>query len=291
VPFSSIQAEDIPVIPSFTAVNLIPSPNRTFKQTSWRGRVYLVITSLLLALCSSAWPQDVLTYHNDVRRTGQNLQETKLTQKKVKSSTFGKLFTMSVDSKVDGEPLYVSGLKISGKKRNVLYTATENDSVYAFDADTGSELWQVSLLKKGETPSDTHGCSQISPQIGITSTPVIDRQSGPHGTIYLIAMSMNSKGQYFQRLHALDLATGAEQFGGPTAIRAKYPGHGDNSHGGFVYFDPGQYAERQALLLLNGVIYTGWTSHCDFRPYTGWVIGYSETTLNQNECSQSHSEW
>jgi hypothetical protein len=109
---------------------------------------------------------------------------------------------------------------------------------------------------------------------------VIDRSSGPHGTIYVVAMSKNSS-QYFQRIHALDITTGQEEFGGPVAVQAKYPGTGDNSHDGYVIFDPGQYAERQGLLLLNGVIYTGWTSHCDNRPYTGWLIGYSESTLAQ----------
>jgi hypothetical protein len=109
---------------------------------------------------------------------------------------------------------------------------------------------------------------------------VIDRSSGAHGTIYVVAMSKNSS-SYYQRLHALDITTGQEEFGGPVTIQAKYPGTGDNSQDGYVIFDPSQYAERQGLLLLNHVVYTGWTSHCDVRPYTGWVIGYSESTLAQ----------
>jgi hypothetical protein len=137
------------------------------------------------------------------------------------------------------------------------------------------------LLGSGEVPSDDHGCSQISPQIGITSTPVIDRSSGPDGTIYAVAMSKNSSSTYFQRIHALDITTGAEEFGGPVAVAAQYPGTGANSQNGFVVFDPSQYAERAGLLLLNGVVYTGWTSHCDAGPYTGWLIGYSESTLAQ----------
>jgi hypothetical protein len=136
----------------------------------------------------------------------------------------------------------------------------------------------VSVLGHGESPLDDHGCSQISPQIGITSTPVIDRASGPRGTIYALATSKNSS-KYFQRIHALDITTGQEEFGGPVAVKAKYPGKGDNSHDGHVIFDPEQYAERQGLLLLNHVIYTGWTSHCYSRPYTGWLIGYSESML------------
>ena len=240
---------------------------------------WLICFSVCTALMSPA--TDVVTYHNDIARTGQNLHETILTTGNVKSSRFGKLFTFPVDGVIDAEPLYLSAVSIPGKgTHNVIYTVTENDSVYAFDADSGIPLWKVSMLKSGESPSDDHACGQISPQIGITSTPVIDRASGPHGTIYVVAMSKNSA-HYFQRIHALDITTGREQFGGPVAVKAKYPGTGDNSRNGYVIFDPGQYAERQGLLLLNHVIYTGWTSHCDFRPYTGWLIGYSESTLAQ----------
>jgi outer membrane protein assembly factor BamB len=238
----------------------------------------LICFCLCMVLVSSA--TDVVTYHNNIARTGQNLQETILTTSSVNSSSFGKLFSSSVDGIIDAEPLYLSSVSIPGKgMHNVIYAVTENDSVYAFDADAGTLLWQVSALKSGESPSDDHGCSQISPQIGITSTPVIDRARGPHGTIFVVAMSKNSSSTYFQRIHALDITNGAEEFGGPVTIQAKYPGTGDNSHDGYVVFDPGQYAERQGLLLLNHVIYTAWTSHCDARPYTGWLIGYSESTL------------
>ena len=223
----------------------------------------------------------VVTYHNDNNRTGANRAETILTQSNVNSTTFGKLFTLTVDSTVDAQPLYASALTVNGQIHNVLYVVTEHDSVYAFDADTGASLWQVSLLQAGEAPSDTHGCGQITPTIGITSTPVIDRTSGAHGTIYVVAMSKTSSGTYFQRIHALDVTNGQEQFGGPVAVTAQYPGTGDNSQGGFVIFDPGQYAERTGLLLINHTIYTAWTSHCDIRPYTGWVIGYDATTLAQ----------
>jgi outer membrane protein assembly factor BamB len=253
-------------------------PNRTDRWGS-PGLFWLICFSLCTGLASSA--TDVVTYHNDIARTGQNLQETILTTGNVHSSSFGKLFTFPVDGIIDAEPLYLSAVSIPGKGRhNVVYTVTENDTVYAFDADTGSPLWQVSVLGSDESPSDDHGCSQISPQIGITSTPVIDRTSGPHGTIYVVAMSKNSS-NYFQRIHALDMTTGGEEFGGPVAVKARYPGTGDNSHHGYVIFDPAQYAERQGLLLLNHVIYTAWTSHCDNRPYTGWLIGYSENTLAQ----------
>lgn len=223
---------------------------------------------------------DVTTYHNDIERTGQNMQETILNLSNVKSSEFGKLFTMPVDGVIDAEPLYLSGVTVSGATHNVVYAVTENDSVYAFDADTGAQLWHVSVLGAGESPSGDHGCGQISPQIGITATPVVDRSSGPNGTIYVVAMSKKSS-TYFQRIHALDVTTGAEEFGGPVTVQAKYPGTGDNSQGGFVVFNPGQYAERSGLLLVNHVVYLGWTSHCDDRPYTGWLMGYSESTLAQ----------
>jgi len=241
---------------------------------------FLLYMALIATMACVASATDVVTYHNDMARTGQNLKETILTQGNVNSATFGKLMTLPVDGVIDAEPLYLSAVSVGGVPHNILFAVTENDSVYAFDADSGTVLWKVSALGAGEVPSDTHNCGQITPEIGITATPVIDRSSGPHGTIYVAAMSKNGS-TYFQRIHALDITTGAEEFGGPVAVQAKYPGKGDNSHGGFVVFDPHQYAERQGLILLNHVIYTAWTSHCDQRPYTGWVIGYSERTLAQ----------
>ena len=224
---------------------------------------------------------DVATYHNDVARTGQHLNETALTPATVNSATFGKLGLYSVDGPVDAEPLYLSNMTIAGGTHNVLYVATENASVYAFDADTGATLWKTTTLASGETPSDTLSCFQISPTIGVTATPVIDRSRGPNGAMYVVGMSETAAGAYHQRIHALDVTTGAELFGGPTEITASYPGAGANSSNGNVIFDPKQYAERTSLLLLNGTIYTAWTSHCDVQPYTGWVIAYSANTLQQ----------
>jgi len=223
----------------------------------------------------------VLTWHNDNGRTGRNTSETKLTLANVNSATFGKLFTLSTDGLVDAEPLYVPNLTVNGGMHNVVFVVSENDTVYAFDGDNGSTLWQVTALGAGEAASDNRGCGQVTPKIGITSTPVIDLSSGQHGTIYLVAMSKDSSGNYHQRLHALDVTTGVEEFGGPVDIQAKYPGTGDNSQGGNVVFDPKQYKERSGLLLLNHTIYTAWASHCDFRPYTGWIMGYNEATLAQ----------
>jgi hypothetical protein len=226
---------------------------------------------------------DVTTYHYDVARDGLNAKETILTPGNVNSAQFGKIGFDTVDGKVDAQPLYLANVIVGGQLHNVLYVATEHDSVYAFDADNGTPLWKASILGSGETTSDDHGCSQITPEIGITSTPVIDRKQGANGTIFTIGMSKDTGGRYHQRLHALNITTGAELSGSPTEIAATYPGTGDNSVNGNVVFDPSQYAERQALLLLNGTIYTGWTSHCDFGLYTGWVIGYSESTMQQTQ--------
>src|ERR1700724_233036 len=154
---------------------------------------------------------DVVTYHYDNARTGANLSETVLTPANVNATKFGKIGFYSVDGKVDGQPVYLSQVSISGQTtRNVLYVVSEHASVYAFDADRGSTLWQVSLLGPGETPSDPHNCFQIAPEIGITSTPVIDRSRAPHGVLYTVAMSKNTTGNYFQRIHVLDITTGAD---------------------------------------------------------------------------------
>jgi outer membrane protein assembly factor BamB len=226
---------------------------------------------------------DVATYHNDNARDGLNAAETILAPDTVNSSTFGKLHLLSADGKVDGEPLYLSSVTISGAQHNVLYVVTEHDSIYAFDADTGSQLWKVSALSVGETTSDDHGCIQITPEIGITSTPVIDRHLGANGTIFIVAMTKDGAGAYHQRLHALDITTGAETAGSPTEIAASYPSTGPGSSNGNVVFDPAQYAERAGLLLLNNTLYLAWTSHCDHGPYTGWVMAYSESTLKQTQ--------
>jgi len=220
---------------------------------------------------------NVLTYHNDVARTGQNLSESTLTTANVKSASFGLVGNLSVDAGVDAEPLYASNLTLAGGVRNVVYVVTENDSVYAFDADTFAQLWHVSVLGANETASDNRGCNQVSPIIGITSTPVIDLSAGTRGEIFLVAMSLDSSGNYHQRLHALDLTTGAEISGSPTTIQATFP-----MTSGTTTFDSKQYKERAALLLLNGVIYTTWASHCDDGPYTGWIMAYNETTLQQS---------
>src|SRR6202165_282401 len=224
----------------------------------------------------------VLTYHNDNMRTGRNASETALTLNNVNSTKFGKLFVIPSDGRVDAQPLYAPNVSIPGNgTHDVLFVASEHGTVYGFDADSGSTLWHVTTLAAGETPSDDRGCGQVTPEIGVTSTPVIDLTAGPHGTIYVVAMSKDSSSNYHQRLHALDITSGMEEFAGPVDIAAKYPGTGDNSQSGYVIFDPKQYKERAGLLLVNHIVYTSWASHCDIRPYTGWIISYNGTTLAQ----------
>jgi hypothetical protein len=227
---------------------------------------------------------DVTTYHYDNLRTGQNLNETTLTPANVTQSKFGQLGAFIVDGKVDAQPLYLSNVTIPNKgTKAVLYVVTEHDSVFAFDADsvsgpTSTFLWMTSVLQPGETTSDARNCGQVVPEIGITSTPVIDRT---RNAIYVVAVSKTSAGNYVHRIHALDLTTGRELFGGPTVITATFPGTGANSSNRIVTFDPAQYLERPGLLQLGGTIYTTWGSHCDIGPYTSWVMSYSADTLQQ----------
>ncbi|HTQ50438.1 MAG TPA: hypothetical protein VMJ12_06985 [Candidatus Acidoferrales bacterium] len=250
-------------------------------------RPALALTLFLLLSVTPTVPAqatDVLTYHNDNARTGQSLNEEILSPANVNTNHFGKLWVLPADGLVDAQPLYAAGVNIPLKGlRNLVFIATENDSVYAYDADSTNLFWRVSMLGTNEAPSDNRGCSQVTPEIGITATPVIDRQLGPNGTIFVVAMSkrvINGTNVYFQRLHALDLATGTNRLPAVT-IAATYPGTGENSDGTNVIFDPAQYKERCGLLLLGGVVYTSWASHCDDQPYTGWIIGYDEHTLAQ----------
>jgi outer membrane protein assembly factor BamB len=217
---------------------------------------------------------DVTTYHNDNARTGQNLTETALSSANVRSSAFGKIALVPLDGKVDAQPLYLSGLNVPALgARDILYAATEHGTVYAIDAASLTAVWAKSMLGPGELPSEAvGGCGQVTPEIGITATPVIDRANN---VIYVVAMSRNGS-TYFQRLHALDLTTGAEMFGGPRTITAAFP-----KNGGSVTFDPRLYEERSGLTLTNGKLILAFTSHCDQGAYTGWVMAYDPFTLAQ----------
>lgn len=227
---------------------------------------------------------DVLTYHNDLARTGQNVFETTLTPANVGPSTFGRLYTRPVDGFVYAQPLYVSGLAIPGQgNHDVVYVATENDTVYAFDA-TGSPkraLWKRRLVVRHTggraVKSSEVECEDLVPKIGVTSTPVIDRASS---TLYVVAKTKEKgSGNFVQRLHALDIATGAEKLGGPVVIAATVPGTGDGSSGGMVTFDPRRQHQRASLALVNGVVYISSAAHCDIGPYHGWIIGYHASDL------------
>jgi hypothetical protein len=240
---------------------------------------------LTVGLAAAADPTpDVLTYHYDTMRSGANTNETTLTPANVNSTKFGLLGSFTVDGRVDGQPLYLANVSIPAVgTKNVLYVVTEHDSVFAFDADsingaTTASLWNTSMLQPGETPSDDRNCGQVSPEIGITSTPVIDRS---RNAIYVVAVSKTSSGAYVHRIHALNLTTGAEMFGGPTTVTATYPGAGEGSANGTDTFDPKQYNERPALLQVGATIYTTWGSHCDVGPYNSWVMSYSADTLKQ----------
>jgi len=251
------------------------------------SNIFLLLLVTATYFRCTAKAADVLTYHNDNARTGWNSNEFLLTPSNVNARSFGLKFILPVDGKVDAQPLYVSSTPVymGGTlvgTRDLVVVATEHDSVYAVDAGTGTLYWHAVLLNQGETTSDSRGCDQVVPEIGITATPVIDRTNGAagtSGTIYVVAMS-KSGSTYHQRLYALNLATG--QAVGVVEIQASYPGAGPHNDGhGHVIFDPSKYKERPGLLLLNGTIYTAWSSHCDIPDYTGWIIGYDEKTLAQ----------
>jgi hypothetical protein len=220
----------------------------------------------------------VYTRQYDNARTGQNLNEVALSPPNVNSAQFGKLCSYLTDGYSQAEPLYVANVNLGTKGvHSVVYVATMHDSVYAFDAEcrTSTPYWQRTTLGAGETtvPGSAIGSSM---EYGIVPTPVIDPGSN---TIFVLARSVDSGGVYHQRLHALDLATGAEKFGGPVEITASVPGTGDGSSGGTLSFNPLRENSRPGMLLMNGGVYMAFASISDIAPYHGWVIGYSASTL------------
>lgn len=232
----------------------------------------------------------VTTYHNDVSRSGVNAQEYALTPSNVTTATFGKLFSCAVDAAVYAQPLWVANVTISGGMHNVIFVATQHNTAYAIDADASpcTTYWKTgasgvnSLMPPGETwvtSADESGCALVIPDIGILGTPVIDPATG---TIYLVTSTKTTSGAPFhQRLHALDIATGNEKFGGPTEIQAAVSGTGAGSSGGQVRFDPMLHSQRPALLLQNGHVFISWASYCDLGPYHGWLMSYNATSLLQ----------
>lgn len=266
---------------------------------AWRSvRVLLSIALFALASLPARAQVNVLTYHNDIARTGQNTNETILTPANVNQTTFGKLFSYPIDGYAYAQPLYYANLTMgagtaqAGTTHNVFFIATENDSVYAFDADNNgganaNPLWHASLIDaahgagSGEAPmpNTTVGTTDIVPQIGITGTPVIDPTTN---TMYVVAKSVTGGNTFFQRLHALDITTGLEKFSGPVTLAAQVTNaSGNGSSGGVLKFDAMWENQRPALLLLNGIVYIGFASHGDNGPWHGWLLAYNATTLQQ----------
>lgn len=229
------------------------------------------------------------THHNDNLRTGQNLNETVLNPTNVNSATFGKLFSYSIDGISFASPLYAAGVNVPGMGyHNLVFVVTEHDSVYAFDADglTNNPVWKVSFINPAAgvttVPSpETTEPFDVPGEVGITGTPVINPTNG---TLYVVATTKEVSGattNYVMRLHALDITTGAEKFGGPMAIQASVPGTGVGSTGGRVYLDQRINNQRPALLLNSNVVYIGFSTHGDPPIYHGWVLGYNATNLQQ----------
>jgi chitobiase/beta-hexosaminidase-like protein len=251
-------------------------------------RLAAVVLVFLHAWASNA-QTNIVTQHYDNARTGANTNETILTPSNVNSNTFGLLFSNVVDGLVYAQPLYVSNVNIPGKGvRNVVYVATEHDSVYAFDADNNvganaTPLWQISLLDSahgaaaGATTIPPINADDIQPEVGITGTPVIDPTSG---TFYVVGATAES-GTYIQRLHALDITTGAEKtsFNSPVQLQASVSGNGNGSSGGILNFDAYWENQRSGLLLQNGILYIAFGAHNDVGPWHGWILAYNATTL------------
>ncbi len=279
-----------------------PSPYTyaaTFTAPGTAGSVTITATSVKDATKSASATigvtdlAGVFTYHNNAKRDGANTQEYALTTANVASGTFAKLFSCAVDGAIYAQPLWVAQLNIGGAKHNVVIVATMHESVYAFDADANpcSTLWHVSLIDNahggtaGETsvPSGVagapigNGYGDIQPEIGITSTPVIDPATN---TVYVLSKSWVSSGPtFFQRLHALDLTSGNEKFTGPHLITGSVAGTAPDAVAGLVNFDPQNQAQRPGLALSNGVVYVCWASHEDHDQYHGWIMGFSASTL------------
>jgi hypothetical protein len=247
----------------------------------------------------------VFTYHNDPARDGVNPQEYALTKATVTTNTFGKVFSCQVDGAVYAEPLWVSALNIGGSMHNVVYVATQHDSLYALDADTNpcQQLWHVNLIDAahGGTANESSVCANdvgqgfgdIQPEVGVTGTPVIDPATN---TLYVVSKSENGgcntgiASTFHQRLHAIDLVSGSEKFSAPVSISASVAGTGDGSSGGILSFNPQSEGQRPGLALLKGVatsgslfdvVYISWASHEDAFPYHGWVIGYNAANVQQ----------
>jgi hypothetical protein len=254
-----------------------------------KARGILLGLSFMMALTVSVQAAplvSVLTYHNDNTRSGQNTNETILTAANVNTNSFGRLFSYPVDGHVYAQPLYVPGVVIPGRgTHNVVFVATQHNSVYAFDADdpgaNGGLLWTVNLGTSASLPTTDFGWIGnvgIDVEVGITGTPVIDPVSG---TLFVDTFTHEGPLYYLHRLHALNITNGAEQTNSPVVVTASVPGSGDGSVNGVVTFDPIQHLQRPALTLAGGVVYIAYGSYSDRAPYHGWIIGFDATTLQQ----------
>jgi hypothetical protein len=227
----------------------------------------------------------VLTQHNDNTRAGLNNRETVLTTSNVNTAQFGKLFSLAVDDQVYAQPLVVGNLSIASGTHNIVFIATVNNTVYAYDGAKGNLYWKKNFTPSGSRPPNAGDVSSswctpytdISHNMGIIGTPVIDSVKK---TMYFVARSTNGS-TFVQYLHAINITTGAEIAGSPVKISASQAGTGDGSVGGKVNFDPLRNNQRQPLSLVNGVVYISFASHCDWNPYHGWILGYNESTLKQ----------
>lgn len=248
-----------------------------------KRRYSLTLLFMMIGIQSASHAQ-VLTAQYDNFRTGADLHETVLKPSNISSRDFGKLFSRTVDGDVFAQPLYVPSLAIPGVgKRNVVFVATEHDSVYAFDVNGVRDvpLWKASFVdpQRGTTTLTEQevSCPFITPEVGITPTPVIDAVSR---TMYVLART-KEHGVFVQKLHALDITSGKEKPGSPVVISATVRGSGDGAVGGRISFDPLRENPRAALLLVGGEVYLTWASSCDVGPYHGWVMAYDAHTLRQ----------
>jgi Legume lectin domain/Chitobiase/beta-hexosaminidase C-terminal domain len=251
---------------------------RMTPQNRW-SKIMAIGISMIASL-SVAAQVNVTTWHNDLSRSGANAQETILTTGNVNVNNFGKLFSVPVDGQVYAQPLYVSGVSIAGGTHNVVYAATQHDSVYAIDADSGTVYATVSLIPSGGTTVSSSAdlsCGDINPEVGITGTPVIDPASN---TLYVVSKS-KVNGSIVQHLHALSTLTLAEKLGGPVQIQASAPGSAKDGNGTTVTFDPRLENQRPGLVLENGHVLIAWGGHCDNPPYHGWLMSYNAATLVQ----------
>ena len=254
----------------------------------------LFMSLTAISLSAHAAAVNVTSWRFDESRTGENLSETQLTPSNVNSTSFGKLYSYGVDGYVYAQPLYLAARTIAGGTHNVLFVATEHDSVYAFDADKNQQLWKANLIDTAHgapagattVPSTDLGTTDIVPELGITGTPVIDSAAG---TLYVVSKSKESA-VYVTRLHALDVATGNERSGSPVVIQGSVPGTGIGTLSGSIAFQPKWQLNRSGLLLFNSHVYVTFGAHGDNGPYHGWLFSYDATTLQQTAIFNTSSK-